>query len=232
MGHYRGRVIEIRLEKGRHMEPLVACPAGAIPHAGQYLLASDLDDPEAVLGTPLFAVEKSKQGFWATPLSPATWGPGTNLDLVGPLGHGFDLPRNIQRLGLVALGETVSRLMPLVHQTAQTHAGMTLFTDLTLPMLPTALEVSPLASLKEALDWPDFMALDVPLTRLAELRSVLGPLDVSNGAGLPCPAQVLVTTPTPCAGMAQCGACAVPALRGWKLACEDGPVFDLNLLKW
>ncbi len=106
---------------------------------------------------------------------------------------------------------------------------MTLFTDLTLPRLPAAVEVSPLASLKEAMDWPDFMALDVPLTRLAELRDVLG---LSNGDGLPCPAQVLVTTPMPCAGMAQCGACAVPARRGWKLACEDGPVFDLNILKW
>lgn len=211
------------------MEACIVCPASAIPFAGQYLLASDLDDPDVVLGTPIFAVEKSQPGFWAAPLYPAAWEPGTNLDLVGPLGHGFDLPRNIQRLGLVTLGETVSRLMPLVHLNAQAQGGMTLFTDLTLPTLPAALEVYPLTSLKETLDWPDFMALDVPLTRLAELRAVLG---LSYGEGLPCAAQVLITTPIPCAGMAQCGVCAVPARRGWKLACEDGPVFDLNSLKW
>jgi dihydroorotate dehydrogenase electron transfer subunit len=229
VGHYNGRVSDIRLETGWHMEVHIVCPAAAVPSAGQYLLASDLEDPDVVLGTPLFAVEKSNQGFWAAPLFPTGWGPGTKLDLVGPLGHGFDLPRNILRLGLVALGEAVSRLMPLIYQAAQTQGSMTLFTDLTLPRLPAAVEVSPLASLKEAMDWPDFIALDVPLTHLAELRDVLG---LSNGDGLPCPAQVLVTTPMPCAGMAQCGACAIPARRGWKLACEDGPVFDLNILKW
>ena len=229
MGHTIGRVSEIRLGSGRCMEACINCLDGAIPSAGQYLLALDQDDPDAVLSIPLFLVEKSNQGFWAAPLFPANWGPGTKLHLVGPLGHGFDLPRIIQRLGLVALGETVSRLLPLVHLIAQTHAGMTLFTDLTLPKLPAALEVSPLASLKDSQDWPDFMALDVPLDRLPELRARLG---LPDRAGLACPAQVLVTTPIPCAGMAQCGACAVPARRGWKLVCEDGPVFDLNMLKW
>ena len=229
MGHSIGRVSEIRLGSGRQMEVCIICPEGVIPSAGQYLLAFDLDDTGAVLRTPIFAVEKAQQGFWAAPLNSIPWGPGTNLDLVGPLGKGFDLPRNIQRLGLVALGETVSRLLPLIHLAAKTHAGMTLFTDLTLPKLPVALEVYPLASLKDALDWPDFMALDVPLESLPELRAAVS---LPGGAGLPCPAQVLVTTPVPCAGMAQCGACAVPALRGWKMACEDGPVFDLSLLKW
>jgi dihydroorotate dehydrogenase electron transfer subunit len=229
MGHTRGRVSEIRLGTWRHIEACISCPDGIIPSAGQYLLASDLDDLDAVLGNPIYAIEKSKQGFWAAPLFPSVWGPGTNLDLVGPLGHGFDLPHNIQRLGVVALGETVSRLMPLVHQTAQAHGAMTLFTDLTLTILPAALEAYPLASLKESLDWPDFMALDVPMERLSELRATLG---LSDRDWLPCPAQVLVTTSIPCAGMARCGACAVPARGGWKLACEDGPVFDLNLLKW
>jgi hypothetical protein len=32
----------------------------------------------------------------------------------------------------------------------------------------------------------------------------------------------------PCAGLADCGVCAVELRRGWKLACKDGPVFDLR----
>jgi hypothetical protein len=32
----------------------------------------------------------------------------------------------------------------------------------------------------------------------------------------------------PCAGLAACGVCAVQTRRGWKLACVDGPVFDLK----
>jgi hypothetical protein len=106
---------------------------------------------------------------------------------------------------------------------------MTLFTDLPLPAVPSLLEAYPLASLAEALEWPDFMVFDLPFARLPELRQVVG---LQDGAGLPCPAQVLVTTPIPCAQLADCGACAVPTRRGWKLACKDGPVFSLNQLKW
>jgi hypothetical protein len=211
------------------MEACISCPVGTVPSTGQYVLASDPSDPNAILGTPIFLAENTEYGFWAAPLFRVSWGPGTNLDLVGPLGHGFNLPRNILRLGLAALGETVSRLLPLVSQAAKTHIGTTLFTDQSLPKLPAVVEVYPLASLKGSLDWPDFMVLDVPLERLADLREVVG---LPHGMGTPCPAQVLITSPFPCAGMAQCGACAVPGHRGWKLACEDGPVFDLGVLRW
>lgn len=229
MGHTVGRVREIRLGASGHTQISIACPAGAIPRPGQYLLAAEQDHRDAILSTPCFAIEASNLGFWAAPLYAVAWSPGTALDLVGPLGHGFDLPGNIQRLGFVALGETVSRLMPLVYQAVHARTAMTLFTDLDLPMLSAAVEVYPLASLPEALDWPDYLALDLPLGRLDELRGVLG---LAEGAILPCPAQVLVTTPIPCAGLAQCGACAIPSRRGWKLVCEDGPVFDLTSLKW
>jgi dihydroorotate dehydrogenase electron transfer subunit len=152
-----------------------------------------------------------------------------SLDLVGPLGNGFELPREVQRLGLVALGDTISRLMPLVGQIEHSQRGVTLFTNLPLPRIPAYLEAYPLPSLVEALDWPDFLVIDLPLERLPELRDILG---LADGRSLACPTQVLVTTPMPCAGLAQCGACAVPGRRGWKLACEDGPVFDLHQLKW
>lgn len=229
MGHTTGRVSEIRLGSGRNIEAWIDCQESVIPAAGQYLLAFDKDDPDVALNTPLFAVEKSNLGFWASLQFPVNWPPGTILNLVGPLGHGFDMPRIIQRLGLVALGETVSRLMPLVQFSTQNHSSMTLFTDLPLPRLPAALEVSPLALLKDSLEWSDFLALDVPLEKLPEIRTTLG---LSERELLPCPGQVLVTTSMPCAGMAKCGVCAVPSWRGWKLACEDGPVFDLNTIKW
>jgi len=228
MGHFIGRVTEIRLDASKQMEAFIGCPVEAIPRAGQYLLASDLSQPGEVLGTAIFVAEMTVDGFWAAPPIPLAWKPGTNLDLVGPLGHGFDLPREVQRLGLVALGDSISRMMPLVTLT-QHHRGITLFTDLPLPRIPAFLEVYPLSSLAEALDWPDFMVVDLPLHRLPELRQMLG---TPQGINFSCPTQVLLTTPMPCAGLAKCGACAVPAHRGWKLACEDGPVFDLDQLKW
>ncbi|HSB67484.1 MAG TPA: hypothetical protein VLD65_12980 [Anaerolineales bacterium] len=229
MGLYQGRVREVRLGASGLVEVSIVCPAGAVPSAGQYLMAIDPDNQQATLGTALFTIENQSHGFWAAPQPAVSWNPGTNLDLLGPLGHGFILPGNVLRLGLVAMGETVSRLMPLVYKAGLTFTGITLFTDLRLPKLPAAIEVHPLFSIKEALDWPDFLALDVPLERLDALRHVLGILD---GAILPCPAQVLVTTPMPCAGLGRCGVCAIQGKRGWRWVCEDGPVFDLSSLQW
>jgi len=229
VGKYQGRVTEIRFDAGRQMEAFINAPAAAAPHAGEYLLASTPDDPSVVLGTPIFTTEQRNEGFWAAPPIPPLWKPGTRLRLAGPLGQGFSLPGGIQRLGLAALGETTARLRPVIDQFAASQTGMTLFTDLPLPQIPSSLEAYPLASLVEALDWPDFMVMDVPSERLPELR---GLLHLPDRADLPCPAQVLVTMPMPCAGLARCGACAIPSRRGWKLVCEDGPVFDLRQLKW
>jgi Iron-sulfur cluster binding domain of dihydroorotate dehydrogenase B len=229
MGLYKGRVREIRLDVNGQLELSIVCPAGAVPCAGRYLMAIDQDDELAILRIPLFTVESTPHGFWAAPLQPVNWSPGTNLELEGPLGHGFDLPTTVRRLGLVAMGETVSRLMPLVQSAVKIRASITLFTDLKLPRLPAAVEVHPVNSVKDDLDWPDFLALDVPLERLDELRFVLS---VPDGAIMPCPAQVLFTTPMPCAGKAQCGVCAIHGRRGWKIACQDGPVFELESLSW
>ena len=135
---------------------------------------------------------------------------------MGPLGNGFDLPSNIRRLGVVAMGDTVSRLLPLVDQATRAMVGVTLYTDLNIISLPTAVEVYPLSSLPEALDWPDYLVFDLPVGRLDNLRQVLS---LAEGATLPCPAQVLVSASMPCLGLGQCGACAIPGRRGWKLVC-------------
>jgi NAD(P)H-flavin reductase len=229
VGNYTGRVSEIRLEVGGQWEIRILCPGEAIPASGQYLLASDLTDRKEILGTPLFISEETSRGFWASPLFSVPWGPGTSLNLEGPFGHGFNLPRNRQRLGVVAAGETISRLKLLMTSLAGRQMSVTLFTDLALPRLPEAVEISPLATLKTALDWPDFLAIDVPINQLGEIKGLLG---VGNEAQPLCTAQVLITTPMPCANMARCGACAVQTRRGWKLACEDGPVFELGGLIW
>ena len=95
--------------------------------------------------------------------------------------------------------------------------------------LPSAIEVSPLSDLTEALAWPDELILDLPLDALSGLRRVLG---LGPGDRPPCRGQALVETPLPCGGLGDCGACAVPARRGWLYACKGGPVFDLEVLDW
>ena len=218
-----GRVVEIRSEPGG-AEAVIACPAGAIPAPGQYTLAAAAGD---VLGTALFLAKSREDGFQAAQPLPAGWEPGTQLALRGPLGHGFRLPDSLQRLALVACGESITRLLPLASAALARQVAVTLFSDLRLPALPAALEAFPLEALREALAWADFLAMDVPIEDLDKLGDRLG---LAAGGKSLYPGQALVQTPMPCAGLAECGACAVKTRRGWKLACEDGPGFDLKAI--
>jgi NAD(P)H-flavin reductase len=226
---FEGRIIEISSDRAGQAAAWVACPRKAVPDPGQYLQAWSPTDVDAPLGTPLFPGQSSNQGFLAVAPIPPAWEPGTELYLRGPLGHGFRMPGAARRLALAAVGGSAARLLPLAHQGLQGEAAVALFTDAPLPALPTAMEAYPLSALPESLAWADFLALDLPVERLASLRGNLG---LKPGERLPGPAQALVAAAMPCAGLAECGACAVPARRAWKLACRDGPVFDLNDLDW
>ena len=229
MATYPGRVSEVRLGLGGELEALITCPPGAIPPAGRYLSAWAPTEADAPLATPLFLSQPTRDGFWAASPLPPSWIPGTQLILRGPLGRGFDLPNTVSRLALASLGASPARLLPLALAALERDCAVTLFTTASLPGLATKIEIFPLDALGEALSWPDLLALDLPLERLPSLRSLLG---LSATQLLPCSAQVLLGTPLPCAGIGECGACAVPSRRGYKLACVDGPVFALESLEW
>ena len=222
-------MVEIQGESRDQAAAWIACPAGAIPDPGQYLLAWSPADGEAALGAALFLGQKTEQAFLAAPPIPRSWEPGTALSLRGPLGQGFHLPPTTRRLALAAVGASAARLLPLIPPFLAQDTAVTLFTGARLPALPAELEVYPLQELPGAIAWADFLALDLPLESLPQLRPILG---LSPGERLACPAQALVVTGMPCAGLAECGACAVPGRRNWKLACKDGPVFDLNEMAW
>jgi hypothetical protein len=222
MRTYTGRVVEIQLDQAGRTAAQVACPAQAVPSPGQYTFALDENN---ILGAPLFLGRRLDHGFLAAPPLPAGWAPGLPVTLRGPLGRGFHLPADLRRLALAAAGETAARLLPLAEVALERNVAVTLFTDAPLPALPLSLEAYPLGALPEARAWADFLALDLPLESLPELRERLG---LPDGGALDCPGQALILAPMPCAGLADCGVCAVPAPRSWKLACKDGPVFDLT----
>ncbi len=228
------RVTEIQLDAGGPAA-WIECPPAAIPRPGQYVLAQDPEDQQAPLATPLFPAAISPGGFLAAPPIPPLWTPGTELLLRGPLGRGFTLPITCRRIALVALGDTAARLAPLIPAALEQDAAVALFSDAPLPSLPSAVEAYPLSALSELLSWADFIAVDLPLAALPDLRMRLA--SGSDGGAEPdshlhCPAQALVLAPMPCGGLGECGVCAVPAHRGWKLACIDGPVFNLDEITW
>jgi hypothetical protein len=216
-----GRVAEVQLHLGQ-ASVLIACPTEVVPAAGQYLLAVDEGSIQA---TPLFLADNWSQGFLAAPPFPRSWRPGTELILYGPLGQSFQLPADIQRLGLIALGDTNARLLPLANTSKSDRYSITLFSEAPLADLPPDLEAYPLDDLQGSLSWADFYAVDTPLENIEALAEYFSdsPEGLASIRG-----QVLVHTSMPCSSLGECGVCAVKVKRSWKLTCKDGPVFDLQ----
>jgi dihydroorotate dehydrogenase electron transfer subunit len=221
------------MDEDGHLSARVDCPNPLIPSPGKYILAYEAELQNSILGWPLFPVglsqplDESDVPFLG-PI-PSSWGPGMRLCLRGPLGHGFQIPPNIRRLALGAFGDTPSRLLPLIDPALKSGADVAFFSASTLPPLPPEVEIRSLNALPDVLAWADYLAVDIPRDSLSGLRKML---KLEPHAGLPCQVQALVSTPMPCAGVGDCGACAVKARQGYKLACVDGPVFDLSSLDW
>jgi dihydroorotate dehydrogenase electron transfer subunit len=216
----KGQVAELILEDGRRYVR-VSCPPNLIPSPGQYLLASDGSD--LPLPVPLFYTDSAPQGFIAQAPEAVPWNPGIVLHLRGPLGRGFTLPFSARKVGLVAFDDPPIRLRCLIHPALRQDAAVALVCDTTPDDLPDAVEVQPLSTLNDILEWADYVAFDVSRGNLHQLKERLGK---RNQLVVGMDAQVLVRTPVPCGGIAECGVCAVTVRSEGRLACKDGPVFD------
>jgi dihydroorotate dehydrogenase electron transfer subunit len=218
-------LVELYLESGLTGGKLL-CPQNLIPAPGQYLLAHD-PASDSPLPFPVFSAGSVAGGFLAAPSLPSTWRPGTKLSLRGPLGRGFSLLASEQCVALVAFGDTVARLRPLLAVALERKAAVVLVSDLDVNDVSSEVEIQPLSGLEDVIKWADFLAVDIPREFLPGLREKLG---INGHVKLALEAQVLVHSPMPCGRIAECGVCAVPVHRGWKMACIDGPVFDLQEL--
>jgi len=219
----KGQVVELILENGlRHAR--ISCPADLIPAPGQYLLAGTVSSPNP-LPVSLFSTESTLQSFIACPPLPENWSPGTVITLRGPLGHGFALPASTRKVALVPFDDMLPLLKSLIPPALKQDAAVVLVSDTENERLPDEVEVQPVAALNEILAWADYIVFGVQRENLPEMRERFsGKTQISVKSE----AQVLVYTRVPCGGVAECGVCAVESKSGWKLACKDGPVFDLN----
>ena len=91
-----------------------------------------------------------------------------------------------------------------------------------LDQLPNDVEVQPLSALSEIVAWADWLAFEVARENAGELRESLGNKIRSS---VWVNAQALIHTPVSCGGIAECGVCAITTKSGWKMGCQDGPVF-------
>ncbi len=219
-------LLDLRLEGEGLVGGRVIPPPRFGMKPGQYLMAQASRLAET-LPTPLYpSAIRDEEIVLAPPLPPA-WLPGIELNVRGPLGKGFHLPPSARRVALAALDTHPYRLLPLLAPVLLQGLEIALFTSLIPAGLPPEVEILPTSTLPDTPAWADYLALDLPLAALPQLRHQLG---LESGRPLACQAEVLVVAPMPCAGLAECGICAVKTHPGWKFTCQDGPVFDLNML--
>lgn len=221
-----GKLLEIRQEAGG-LSGTLACPPGMHPAPGQYLLASSLSPHEAA-PTPLFPASLPGGDLLVAPPLPAHWIVGQALHLRGPLGRGFDLPAEARRVALYADQASPAALLPIAAQALERGAAVALYAKSAPAHLPADIEILPPDLLPETLAWADYLAVNLPLGRLAALRRAL---TIHSRQPTRCRVQALLVAPMPCGGLSECGACAVLTRSGWRHACKDGPVFDLHELE-
>jgi NAD(P)H-flavin reductase len=227
MAQASGTVVEIRLEADG-LSGRIACPANIQPAPGQYMAATT-GNPLEPLPVILFPGGYAAGDLLVCAPLPGHWTAGLALRLRGPLGKGFRVPAAARRLALACLDGPPARLLPLAYPALERGAAVTVYAGSANAGLPPEVEVLPLDLLPEAPAWADFLALDVSLANLLDVRARLG---LSPYQDLRCACQVLVRAPMPCSGLAECGVCAVATKKGWELACADGPVFEFNQIVW
>jgi hypothetical protein len=216
MKNGQGQVAEIFLDSRVRL----VCPPELIPAPGQYILAHALgsDDP---LADSVFFSDTALNGFVAAPSLPSSWVPGTQLNLRGPLGHGFSIPAAARKIALVTFDDSPERLRGLIPIAFKQGAEVVLVSDVPANDLPEAVEVQPLQALSEICQWAEYAAFDVVRENLPRLVKRLGGTNQIE-------AQVLVRAPMSCGALAECGVCALTVRHEWKMICKDGPVFGIS----
>jgi len=203
----------------------IVCPANLVPAPGQYLLAQAGSGTDSPLPVPVHFAAPASNGFYAAGPLPVAWTPGTTLTLKGPLGKGFQLPPAARKVLLASWSNSSGRVLSLLEACRHQNAEIVLLSETTPESIPLAVEILPPAALLETAQWADYAALDIPRE---QIEAVLVSQPVSDCLHLLSDyAQVFIETPVPCGGLADCGICAIQTRSGIRLACKDGPVFNL-----
>lgn len=162
----------------------------------------------------------------------------TPINLIGPLGNGFELPPRARQLAVVSTPARVAVLLPLLHTMLDSGGRVVVLLqgdgsiDPALrELLPFAAEVQQTAPgaewqshLRAVVGWADIVVAALPRAALPELLETVRTVRLRVERGF---AQVLVDARLVC-GFGACHACLTPLGNSrWTRACVHGPVFDL-----
>jgi dihydroorotate dehydrogenase electron transfer subunit len=192
------------------------------PEPGEYFLAFASDSVQT-LPTAIFPYEIEPESLTLCGNIPSEWQPGTSLYFQGPLGKGFHPSPIAGKIALLATDSALSdRLYALMNLSLSRGLAVAWVSDAIPERLPPQVELLGSSELIEAVIWSDYTATTASLTGLGTLLHKF-----ARHADLKKKVEVLIDAPMVC-GNARCGVCAVETKKGWKLACKDGPVFNLE----
>ena len=183
------------------------------------------------------AIDAGSFAILLNPGEAARYRVNDRIDILGPVGRGFRLDRQAHNILLVASGASddpdIGPLLALLDQALAERRSVTLAyaapsLDAAYPVseLPPAIEViraiaaDPIALLADAVVWADQVLACGPVDFAARLAERIDAIRIRAPRDF---AQALHLTLLPC-GAGACGLCA----KGTRLACLDGPVFELN----
>ncbi|MFP3975584.1 MAG: dihydroorotate dehydrogenase electron transfer subunit [Dehalococcoidia bacterium] len=216
-------------------------------HPGQFVTVRCGEGPNPLLRRPfsIHRTDESKLALLFEVVGPGTeWlsdrKPGDTLDLLGPLGNGFNLTPSARNLLLVAGGIGIAPLVFLAERAAANGYYVKIVTGAkTASQVYSDVEGAELIQVTEdGSAGEKGMATDVgfPLVEWADQVFACGPGPMyrtmaKNGMGDGKPVQVLLEEVMGC-GVGACRGCAIPTNQGMKMVCRDGPVFELRDVAW
>jgi len=200
-------------------------PVSFVP--GQYIALWVNGQPESLPYTP-FIQSSSGNILTLTPDELPAWQPGQILGWRGPLGAACRLPENMRKLALYSRADHPGPLMPFIQSGIQ--GGMdTVYCSSQSTgysaWLPSHIEWEDHSRLAEIASWADMLIACLPRQTLSEELEKLSNLPASVK---PDRIYILVVSPMPCNGIAQCGVCDIRLRHKAIHICQDGPLFPLK----
>lgn len=172
---------------------------------------------------------------------------GTEIDVLGLLGNGFDVNPKSSRLLMVAGGVGAAPLLMLSREAVRKGVEVTylmgaMTADVLLGSSELPGEVEYVVATEDGsagyhgfvtdlvpdyLQWADQVFAAGPGPMFESLRRAV----IQNRIGRRPSVQVSVERTMAC-GVGACLGCMVETKRGLKTACLDGPIFDMEMLQW
>jgi dihydroorotate dehydrogenase electron transfer subunit len=228
-----------------------ASEIASLAHPGQYVMVRCGEGYDMPLRRPLGIHRISRDGI---SLLYSVVGRGTEwlsqrkagelVDLLGPLGNGFEIYPSSRNLLLVAGGVGVAPLLALAEKAIAEGLSVKLLigeksSTKIYPerLLPSG--IKPLITTEDGSLGQKGMVTDILPQFVSEADQVFicGPLAMYRAIAKMGkklgnkPTQVVLETVMGC-GVGACLSCSIETKRGRKLVCKDGPVFEFGDILW